>query len=230
MNNLNIAFFLSNNSSSAKIAIDYILKYKKNINISLLIFDKKKSGIYESLSEYDIPKEIFSKWKDNRDNVCNEICDLCIKYNIDYIFLSFMKLLSGKIIKIYKNKIVNIHPAILPAFKGINAIERSFQSNTQFMGCTTHFIDYEMDEGITICQGIINKSNDSYETHQKKLFFVLCLTFISTIIFVCESRLELIKDNKCNYKNAIYENKYLNPAPEEVNLIINNLKNINNFN
>ena len=228
MNNLNIAFFLSNNSSSAKIAIDYILKYKKNINISLLIFDKKKSGIYESLSDYNIPKKIFSKWKNNRENVCNEICDECIKYNIDYIFLSFMKLLSGKILKVYENKIINIHPAILPAFKGVNAIQRSFDSNTRFMGCTTHFIDYEMDEGITICQGIIRKTNDTYENHQKKLFFILCLTFISTIILVVESRL-IIKNNKCEYIDVNYENIFVTPSPKEIDSIVNNLRAINNF-
>tara|TARA_B110000444_G_C18813588_1_gene583947 strand:+ start:768 stop:1292 length:525 start_codon:yes stop_codon:yes gene_type:complete len=170
MTHLNIAFFVSKNSCATKLTIDYILKYKKNLNISLLIFDKKNCGIYKSLSDYNIPKKIFSKWKNNRENVCNEICDECIKYKIHYIFLSFHKLLSGKIIKIYENKIINIHPSILPAFKDVNAIERSFNSNTRFMGCTTHFIDHKMDEGITICQGIIQKQMSHMKITKKDYF------------------------------------------------------------
>jgi len=228
MSFINIAFFLSNNSSSARIAIDYILKYKKNINITLLIFDKKKSGIYESLLDYNIQKKIFSKWKDNRENICNEICKECIKYKVDYIFLSFMKMLSGNILKIFENKIINIHPSLLPSFKGMNSIEKSFYSSTKFMGCTTHFIDNEMDEGITICQGIINKSDKTYEYHQNKMFFILCLSLISTIILVTENRIKII-NNKCNYLNVTYKHNYINPAPKEINLIIENLKILKKF-
>jgi folate-dependent phosphoribosylglycinamide formyltransferase PurN len=96
------------------------------------------------------------------------------------------------------------------------------------MGCTTHFIDYEMDEGITICQGIIRKTNDTYENHQKKLFFVLCLTFISTIILVVEKRL-IILNNKCKYIDVTYENIFINPCPKEIDIIKNNLMVLHNF-
>jgi phosphoribosylglycinamide formyltransferase 1 len=228
MNQLNIAYFLSNNSRTTKLSIDYLLKYKKNINISLLVFDKKNSGIYENLSNYNIPRKIFSKWKNNRENICNEICDECTKYKIDYIFCSFEKVLTGKIMKIYENKIVNIHPSILPLFKGYQPQKKSFDSNIRFMGCTVHFIEESIDEGVIICQGIIHKNNNSYENHTKRLFYVMCLSFISGIIFVLENRLK-INGKKCQYIDATYKNNYINPAPKEIDTIIKNMKTLHDF-
>jgi phosphoribosylglycinamide formyltransferase 1 len=133
-------FFLSNNSESMKICIDYIQRYLKNIIISLIIFDKESSNIYKKLKEYKIPKMVFSNWK-NRNITCDKICDLCKEYKIDFIFLGFNKLLYGKILNVYKNKIINTHPALLPSFKGVNAIEKAFDSDVRYIGMTTHFID-----------------------------------------------------------------------------------------
>lgn len=226
-NTYNIAFMMSNNSGSAKISIDYILKYVNNVNIKLFIFDSNKSGIYKKIinnNKYsNIKKYVFLKYEwVQREMLCDKICDIFDKNNIDYTFLTFNKLLKGNILKKYKNKIINFHPSLLPSYKGFGAIEKSFNDSTQFMGITSHFIDDTIDGGTIICQGIYHKTNLKKETQINEFFRIMCITITATIVMIIKQYVSI--KNKCVYKNVIYNNKYINPAPKDINILINNIK------
>jgi len=75
------------------------------------------------------------------------------KYKIKYIFLAgFMKILSKNFIKKFKNKIINIHPSLLPKYKGLNTHERVIKNKEKFSGCTVHFVNEKLDSGKIILQ------------------------------------------------------------------------------
>ena len=82
-----------------------------------------------------------------------------------------MKVLSKDFVKKWNNKIINIHPSLLPAFKGLNTHERAIQKNVKFSGCTVHFVDKNIDSGKIIDQEIVRvlKSDDAGSLQKKIL-------------------------------------------------------------
>ena len=81
-----------------------------------------------------------------------------------------MQILSKKFVKEWKNKIINIHPSLLPAFKGINAVERALSYGVKITGCTIHYVDEGIDTGKIIDQEIIKiTKGDTIKTLTKKI-------------------------------------------------------------
>ena len=91
--------------------------------------------------------------------------------DIDLICLAgFMRILTSNFIKKWENKIINIHPSLLPAFKGLNTHERAIKSGAKFTGCTTHFVYPDLDEGPIIAQSVVPISqNDTVKTLSAKV-------------------------------------------------------------
>ena len=82
----------------------------------------------------------------------------------------FMRILTSNFIKKWENKIINIHPSLLPAFKGLNTHERAIKSGAKFTGCTTHFVYPDLDEGPIIAQSVVPISlNDTVKTLSAKV-------------------------------------------------------------
>ena len=91
--------------------------------------------------------------------------------NINLICLAgFMRILTTNFIRKWENKIINIHPSLLPAFKGLNTHERVIESGAKFTGCTTHFVYPDLDEGPIIAQSVVPISqNDTVKTLSAKV-------------------------------------------------------------
>ena len=87
-----------------------------------------------------------------------------IEFKIDYLFCFGNKIFKGEILEIYENKIINFHPSLLPAFPGLNSIDKALASNVQILGNTAHFIDKGIDSGPIIMQSVLSRQNyTSYE-------------------------------------------------------------------
>ena len=98
----------------------------------------------------------------SRLNRNSYVSDVLLKklqeHAIDYVFCFGGKILNGRLLHVYKNKIINFHPALLPAFPGTKAIDRALDSSAILLGNTAHFIDEGMDTGPIIMQSIIHRS------------------------------------------------------------------------
>ena len=221
----NICICLSGYSFSLYNTIQYLNKYSSNeLNIKLYIFSEY-SEIYNKLKNSNVEKKVLSNWKKNRELNCNIINDLCIKEDIDLILLSFNYILCGKLLKNFSNKIINFHPAILPSFKGFNATKKAYYRGCKYIGCTSHFIDEKMDEGIYICQAIINvTNNDTYESLSKKKYLLWSILHINTILLFIRNKIIFTGTNLLKYKDVIYINPEINPLLDNLNL--DRLKNI----
>ena len=145
------AVFISGNGSNLKALIKFSKLKKSPISIDLIISNNTKSkGLYYG-SIYKIKKRAFNF--ENKSLAEKKILRELKKDKIDLICLAgFMKILSKKFIKNFKGKILNIHPSLLPKFKGLNTHERALKNKEIYSGCTVHFVNSKLDSGKIILQ------------------------------------------------------------------------------
>ena len=131
------------------------------IKISLVVTNNKKAYGINYAKRYKIPY-IFIDTKIR--NYESKILFYLKKHKISFICLAgFMKIIPKKLINHYKNKIINIHPSLLPKFKGLNTFSRILKKNEKESGCTVHYVNNKLDSGRTIVQKkflINNKDNE----------------------------------------------------------------------
>jgi len=146
-----IAVFISGTGSNLKNLIKFSKTKKSPILIDLIISNtfSAKGLMYADL--FNIKKKIFN-FKNNITAEKNILIFLN-KHKINFICLAgFMKILSKGFIKKFKGKIINIHPSLLPKYKGLNTHERAIKNNDAFTGCTVHYVTGKLDSGKIVMQ------------------------------------------------------------------------------
>ena len=148
---IKIAVFISGTGSNLKNLIKFSKTKKSPILIDLIISNtfSAKGLMYADL--FNIKKKIFN-FKNNITAEKNILIFLN-KHKINFICLAgFMKILSKGFIKKFKGKIINIHPSLLPKYKGLNTHERAIKNNDDFTGCTVHYVTGKLDSGKIVMQ------------------------------------------------------------------------------
>tara|TARA_B100001175_G_scaffold181306_1_gene153822 strand:- start:12 stop:599 length:588 start_codon:yes stop_codon:yes gene_type:complete len=148
---LKVSVFISGRGTNLKSLINFSKKKNSPIKIILVIADNKNAkGLY--FAKKNKIKFLFINYK-NKIKAENKILVSLKNYNINLICLAgFMKILSKKIINKYKNRILNIHPSLLPKYKGLNTHKRVIKNNEKFTGCTVHVVNSKLDSGKIILQ------------------------------------------------------------------------------
>ena len=145
------AVFISGNGSNLKALIKFSKLKKTPISVNLIITNNAKSKGLHYGSIYKIKKRIFN-FK-NKSLAEKKILRELKKNKINLICLAgFMRVLSKKFIKNFKGKILNIHPSLLPKFKGLNTHQRAIKNKETYSGCTVHFVNSKLDSGKIILQ------------------------------------------------------------------------------
>ncbi len=123
----------------------------------------------------------------------NKILELIERYNIDLIVLArYMRILTPNFVWRYPNRILNIHPSILPAFPGAYAYVQAYERGAKIVGCTAHFVTEDLDQGPIICQESFKVSNsDTLETIKKKGQELEAETLLEAVRLYLENRLEI---------------------------------------
>ena len=147
----NIAVFISGRGSNLKSLIKYSKKKKSLIKIILVISNNPNADGLKYATKLKI-KNYGIKFKGER-NFENQSFKLLKKYNVDMLCLAgFMKILSGNFIKKFSNPILNIHPSLLPKYKGLNTNERAIKNMDKFAGASVHKVTEKLDSGKIILQ------------------------------------------------------------------------------
>ena len=165
----NIAVFISGRGSNLKSIIKYSKQKKTCYNVRVVISNKKKVGGLLIAKKYNIKNYFIDFTKSKR--LGNKVINILKKNNIKLVCLAgFMKVLPSYFIKSYKGKIINIHPSLLPKYKGLNTHKRVISNGEKFTGCTVHFVNRYLDSGKIIFQKkvIINR-NDNAKSIEKKV-------------------------------------------------------------
>ena len=164
------AVFISGAGSNLKNLIKFSHKIKSPISIEIIISNNKKAKGLKYSNQYKIKKQIIN-FK-NHKSAEKKILKILLKKKINFICLAgFMKILSNSFIKNFKGKIINIHPSLLPKYKGLNTHARALQNKEKFSGCTVHFVNSKLDSGQTILQEKVKiaKKDTSFSLRRKIL-------------------------------------------------------------
>ena len=147
----NVAVFLSGNGSNLKSLINYSLKENSKFIINLVISNNSKAKGLNIAKNFKIKNKIikYSNSKIAEKNIFLELK----KNKIDLICLAgFMKILSKDFIKHFYGKIINIHPSLLPKYKGLNTHQRAIKNKEKYSGCSVHYVNEKLDSGKIILQ------------------------------------------------------------------------------
>jgi len=166
---INSCVFISDNGSNLEALIKSSREYNFPIKIELIISNNIKAKGFKIAKKYGIRSFFFSSnnGKKFERNCLSEIK----KKKIKLICLAgFMKMLSNNFIKSFGCNIINIHPSLLPKFKGLNTHKRVLENKEKYSGCTVHLVAPKLDSGKIIMQKkILIKEEDNEETLKKKV-------------------------------------------------------------
>ena len=166
---IKVAVFISGIGSNLRSLINFSKSKKSPITIILIISDNPKSKGLVFGKIFKIKKKVFNfkKKKVAEKKILLELK----KNNINLICLAgFMRILSKGFIKNFKGKILNIHPSLLPKFKGLNTHERAIRNKEIYSGCTVHFVNSRLDSGKIVLQKKVKiKKNDTPKTLSKRI-------------------------------------------------------------
>ena len=150
-NKIKTAVFISGKGSNLRSLIKFSKLQKSPISINLIITNNKLAKGLKYGVIFKIKKKIIQFI--NKDVAEKKILNELKKNKIELICLAgFMKIISKNFIKNFKGKILNIHPSLLPKYKGLNTHQRAIKNKDRYSGCTVHFVNSKLDSGKIILQ------------------------------------------------------------------------------
>jgi phosphoribosylglycinamide formyltransferase-1 len=191
---MNIAIFASGRGSNFSAIWRAVKKGKIKANLSLLVCDNPKAAVLAKAKRAGVEialvkREDFSTKKDFE----NKIIQHLEENKIDLIVLAgFMRMLTPEFVARYQNKILNIHPALLPSFKGESAIKDAFDYGAKITGVSVHFVDEKMDHGPIILQQQVEiEEDDTLEILEKKIHKIEHKLYPEAIKLFVEGKLRI---------------------------------------
>ena len=169
LNRINTSVFISGTGSNLNNLIKFSLRPNSPIKINLVISDNSKAKGLIFCEKYKIKSKIYN-FK-NSLKAENMIIKDLKRNKIKLICLAgFMKILSKKFIQAFSGKILNIHPSLLPKYKGLNTHEKAIKNKEKFSGCTVHYVNSKLDAGKIILQKKVRiKKNDNSKSLAKNI-------------------------------------------------------------
>ena len=144
------AIFISGNGSNLKNLIEFSFSKKSPISVNFVVTNNSKAKGLNFSKKFKIKKKIYSyKIKNPEKKILQDLRE----NKIELICLAgFMKILSKNFIRNFKGKILNVHPSLLPKYKGLNTHHKAIENKEKFSGCTIHYVNEKLDSGKIIIQ------------------------------------------------------------------------------
>jgi phosphoribosylglycinamide formyltransferase-1 len=203
---LDVAVIISGSGSNLQALIDAcacddfparIVKVISNNTDAYGLERAKKAGIETSVINH--------KDYETRTEFEDALDDCLKKSGAKIICLAgFMRVLKGDFVNRWKNRILNIHPSILPAFRGLHTQERALEAGVRFTGCTVHFVSAELDGGPIILQAITSiEQDDTSDTLNAKVLKLEHQIYPEALLLVAKGRVR-VAENRVNIENTIF--------------------------
>lgn len=168
----NIAIFASGSGTNFQAIVDAVKADKLSAVIKLLVCDRQEAYSIERAIKENIPSFVFTANEyASKEEYETEILQKLRELEVDYVVLAgYMRLIGPTLLKNYEGRIINIHPSLLPAFPGKDAIGQALKANVKESGVSIHFVDEGMDTGPIIAQQSVSLSeNETIESLQSKI-------------------------------------------------------------
>ena len=170
-NKIRTAVFISGTGSNLKSLIKFSKTNKSPISIDIVVSNNSKARGLNYAKIYKIKKKVLNFKNKNLSE--KKLLSVLKVNNIEMICLAgFMKILSKNFIKKFKGKILNIHPSLLPKYKGLNTHKRVLNNKEKYSGCTVHFVNARLDSGEIILQKKVKISKNETEASLAKKILV----------------------------------------------------------
>jgi len=142
-----------------------ILEAKLPVEVAAVISNRDDAAGLQTAASFGIPTAVLShKGYPSREAFDADLARLIDSYQPDLVVLAgFMRILSEGFVRHYENRMINIHPSLLPAFTGLSTHARAIQEGVKVHGCSVHFVTPELDHGPIICQAVVPVLDDDTE-------------------------------------------------------------------
>jgi phosphoribosylglycinamide formyltransferase-1 len=162
---LPIGVLISGGGTNLQAIIDAIESKRLDAAIKVVLSNKADAyGLVRAKSHEILTEILDHKEFSSREAYDRAIVNLLRAHGVELVVLAgFMRLLSPVFVKAYSNRIMNIHPALLPSFPGLNVQKKAVEHGVRFSGCTVHFVNEECDEGPVIIQAVVPVFADDTE-------------------------------------------------------------------
>ena len=166
---INIAVFISGAGSNLLNLIKHSKLKNSKFSIKIVFSNNKKAKGLEYAKKYKIPFKTLN-YENKKKAEINSLSELKEKKIKIICLAGFMKILSADFIKKFRGKIINIHPSLLPKYKGLNTHKRALKNKEKYSGCSVHLVNSKLDAGKIILQKRVRVyKNDNFETLAKRI-------------------------------------------------------------
>ena len=191
---MNIGVLISGRGSNLRSLIEAQVGGQLQAEITTVISNVPDASGLEIAASHGIPiKVINHKEFDSRENFEGELNKALILADTDLICLAgFMRILSDTFVNNWRDRLINVHPSLLPSFKGLNTHERALEAGVCFTGCTIHFVRPAMDDGPIILQAAIpTLPQDTPETLANRVLQQEHIIFPLAVRMIAEGRVKV---------------------------------------
>ncbi len=211
---LKVGVLVSGRGSNLQALIDGVESGRLAAEIALVVSDNPSAYALERCRRHRIPSEILlRKGFRSREEFEERLADLL--EGVDLVVLAgFMRLLSPAFLQRFPDRVINIHPSLIPAFQGLSAQKRAVEFGVKFSGCTVHIVDESVDGGPVIVQAVVPVyPEDTEETLSERILSYEHRVLPQTVQWFAEGRIHL-EGRRVTVKGARYGTLPVNPELE----------------
>ena len=197
---LNLGILISGRGSNMEFILKSIIKNNIPINPAIVISNRIDAKGIEIAKKLGVKTEVIESkgFKGTREEYDKKIISILIKHGVTpknglVCLAGFMRIISPEFVKKYKNKILNIHPALLPSFPGLDAQKQALDYGAKFSGCTVHFVDSGVDTGPIIIQKIVKVlDDDTEESLAKRILAKEHQAYPEAVRLIAENKIKIV--------------------------------------
>ena len=164
---LRLGILASGNGSNFEAVAEAIASGKLNAKIQVLIYNNPEAKVAVRATNWDVPTVLLNHRNfQSREDLDREIVHTMQQYQVEWVVMAgWMRIVTPVLIDAFPNQIINIHPSLLPSFKGVRAIEQALTAGVKIAGCTVHLVALEVDSGLILLQAAVPVlADDTAET------------------------------------------------------------------
>ncbi len=169
---LKLGILASGSGSNFEAIAEAINNQKLNAQIQVMIYNNPGAKVISRAEKWNIPSQLLNhrEYK-NREEFDSEIVKTLQEYDVEWVIMAgWMRIVTQVLIDAFPNQIINIHPSLLPSFKGIKAVEQALKAGVKITGCTVHLVDVEVDNGPILMQAAVPiLADDTPETLHERI-------------------------------------------------------------
>lgn len=215
---VSIAVLISGSGTNLQSIIDAVEEKRLDAKIEIVLSNKADAFGLERAKKHGVSTAVLDhRSYSSREAYDQAVVELLQKRGVELVVLAgFMRLLSPVFIKAYSNRIMNIHPALLPSFPGLQVQKKAVEHGVRFAGCTVHFVNEECDEGPIIIQAVVPVfADDTEETLAARILKQEHRIYPQAIQLYAENRLRVVGRKVLVDGSAKDENQVLIQPPLE---------------